>query len=39
MAKKFRENVEIISSANGQSGLRLTNLPSGTPQTVFNGIL
>lgn len=39
MAKKFRENVEIISSANGQSGLRLTNLPSGTAQTVFNGIL
>lgn len=39
MAKKFRENVEIISSASGQSGLRLTNLPSGTAQTVFNWIL
>ncbi len=39
MAKKFRENVEIISSTNGQSGLRLTNLPSGTAQTVFNWIL
>lgn len=39
MAKKFRENVEIISSAAGQSGLNLKNLPSGTAQSTFNGIL
>ena len=37
--KKILSNVEIISSASGQSGLRLTNLPSGTPQTAFNGLL
>jgi hypothetical protein len=36
MAKKIRGNMEIISSVDGQSGLRLTNLPSGTAQTVFN---
>ncbi len=39
MAKQFRENVEIISSAAGQSWLKLVNLPSGTAQTVYNGIL
>lgn len=39
MAKQFRENVEIISSSNGQSGLKLTNLPAGTNQTTFNGVL
>jgi len=39
MAKKIRGNVEIISSVDGQSGLRLTNLPSSTTQTVFNWIL
>lgn len=39
MAKKFRENVEIISSASWQSGLQLTNLPAWTAQTTFNGIL
>ena len=39
MAKQFRENVEIISSANGQSGLKLTNLPAWTNQSTFNGVL
>ncbi len=39
MAKKFREDVEIISSASWQSWLKLTNLPSGTAATVYNGIL
>ena len=37
--KKFLENVEIVSSAAGTSGLRLTNLPSGTAQATFNWIL
>lgn len=39
MPKKFREDVEIISSASGQSWLKLINLPSGTPQTTYNGLL
>lgn len=37
--KEFRHDVEIISSAAGTSGLRLTNLPSWTAQSTFNGIL
>ena len=32
-------NVEIISSASGQSWLKLTNLPSATANTAYNGIL
>lgn len=39
MSKQFRENVEIISSASGQSWLKLVNLPSGTAQTTYNGLL
>ena len=37
--KEFRHDVEIISSTAGTSGLRLTNLPSWTAQSTFNGIL
>lgn len=37
--KRHLEDVEIVSSAAGTSGLRLTNLPSGTAQATFNGIL
>lgn len=37
--KKNLHDVEIISSAAGTSGLRLTNLPSWTAQSTFNGIL
>ena len=39
MSHKFRNDVEIISSASGQSGLKLINLPSGTAQTTYSGIL
>lgn len=39
MSKQFRENLEIISSASGQSGLKLVNLPAGTAQTTYNGLL
>ena len=37
--KQYLHDVEIISSAAGTSGLRLTNLPSWTAQSTFNGIL
>ena len=37
--KEFRHDIELISSAAGTSGLRLTNLPSWTAQSTFNGIL
>jgi hypothetical protein len=37
--KKLLHDTEIVSSAAGTSGLRLTNLPSGTAQATFNGIL
>lgn len=39
MAKQFRESVEIISTASGLSWLKLTNLPSGTVNGTFNGVL
>lgn len=39
MAKQFRESVEIISTASGLSGLKLTNLPAGTVNGTFNGVL
>jgi hypothetical protein len=34
MSKKFRENVEIISSAANTSGLRTNNMTSATPSTA-----
>lgn len=37
--KRLLHDTEIVSSAAGTSGLRLTNLPSGTAQATFNGIL
>ena len=37
--KQYLHDVEIISSTAGTSGLRLTNLPSWTAQSTFNGIL
>lgn len=34
MSKKFRENVEIVSSAVNTSGLRTNNMTSATPSTA-----
>lgn len=39
MARTFRTDVVIQSSAAGTSGLTLANLPAGTAQTTYNGIL
>lgn len=39
MSHKVRTDLEIISSAAGQSGLKLTNLVAGTPAPTFNGVL
>ena len=39
MSHKVRTDLEIISSAAGQSGLKLTNLVAGTPASTFNGVL